>query len=124
MVRSQARTMERRPEHCRSVGRVLFHHITTSWLISFGDRTDSWCRHTRATVLITIQVHAYAQSSEGSAAWSCDVPCRRNSVRSGQPGASDAIVPLQPPSFLASPRGKTSMNMSREKLLEAVASGS
>jgi hypothetical protein len=27
-------TMEQRPEHYRSVGRVLFHRITTSWLIS------------------------------------------------------------------------------------------
>jgi hypothetical protein len=30
----------------------------------FGDRIDSWCRHTRAAVLIA---HAYTQSSEGSA---------------------------------------------------------
>jgi hypothetical protein len=113
MVRSQARTMEQRPEHYRSVGRVLFHHITTSWLI-FGDPTNGRCRHTLTAALISIQVHAYARSSKGSAAWSCDVPYRRNSVRSGQPRASKCNSSVQPPLVWARPRQTFHEHISRK----------
>jgi hypothetical protein len=80
----------------------------------FGDPTNGRCRHTLTAALISIQVHAYARSSKGSAAWSCDVPYRRNSVRSGQPRASKCNSSVQPPLVWARPRQTFHEHISRK----------
>jgi hypothetical protein len=53
-----------------------------------------------------------------------DVPCRRNSVRPGQPRASDAIVHVSPRQINKTEAKILHEHISRKRLLEAVSPGS